>query len=88
MTLAERFGGEIVTVDSAQVYRGMDIGTAKPTAAERARVPHHLIDIIDPTKAYSAAAFVRDALAAVADIRARGRDADPRAAARCSISRR
>ncbi len=51
----------------------MDVGTAKPTAADRARVPHHLLDIIDPTLAYSAAAFVRDALAAVAEIRARGR---------------
>jgi tRNA dimethylallyltransferase len=71
--LADRFGGEIVTVDSAQVYRGMDVGTAKPSAADRARVPHHLIDIIDPTQAYSAAAFARDALACVADIRARGR---------------
>jgi tRNA dimethylallyltransferase len=71
--LADRFDGEIVTVDSAQVYRGMDVGTAKPSAADRSRVPHHLIDIIDPTQAYSAAAFVRDALACVADIRARGR---------------
>jgi tRNA dimethylallyltransferase len=51
----------------------MDIGTAKPTAADRTRVPHHLLDIVDPTLAYSAAAFVRDALAAVTDIRARGR---------------
>ena len=89
LALAERFGGEIVTVDSAQVYRGMDIGTAKPSAADRARVPHHLIDIIDPTQAYSAARVrARCAGAAIADIRARGRDADPRAAARCSTSRR
>ncbi len=73
LLLAERFDGEIVTVDSAQVYRGMDIGTAKPDAAERARVPHHLIDIVDPADAYSAARFVRDALAAVVAIRARGR---------------
>jgi tRNA dimethylallyltransferase len=73
LDLADRFGGEIVTVDSAQVYRGMDVGTAKPSAAERARVPHHLIDIIDPTQTYSAAAFARDALARVEDIRARGR---------------
>ncbi len=73
LDLAGRFGGEIVAVDSAQVYRGMDVGTAKPTAADRARIPHHLLDIIDPTTAYSAAAFVRDALAAVADIRARNR---------------
>ena len=73
LALAERLGGEIVTVDSAQVYRGMDIGTAKPAAADRARVAHHLIDIVDPTQPYSAAAFARDALACVADIRARGR---------------
>jgi len=73
LVLAARFDGEIVAVDSAQVYRGMDVGTAKPSAADRARVPHHLIDIIDPTQAYSAAAFVRDALTCVADIRARGR---------------
>ncbi|MFO1325612.1 MAG: tRNA (adenosine(37)-N6)-dimethylallyltransferase MiaA [Burkholderiales bacterium] len=73
IALAERFGGEIVTVDSAQVYRGMDIGTAKPPAEERARVPHHLIDLVEPTEAYSAARFVRDARAAIAAIRARGR---------------
>ena len=73
MTLAERFDGEIVSVDSAQVYRGMDIGTAKPGASERARVPHHLLDIVDPTDSYSAARFVRDALAAIVAIRGRGR---------------
>jgi tRNA dimethylallyltransferase len=73
LALAAQLDGEIVAVDSAQVYRGMDVGTAKPTAADRARVPHHLIDIIDPTSAYSAAAFARDAQACVADIRARGR---------------
>jgi tRNA dimethylallyltransferase len=73
LELAERVGGEIVAVDSAQVYRGMDVGTAKPSAADRARAAHHLIDIIEPTQAYSAAAFVRDALACVEDIRARGR---------------
>jgi len=71
--LAERFPAEIVSVDSAQVYRGMDIGTAKPDAATRARIPHHLVDLIDPTDAYSAARFRTDALAAVAAIRARGR---------------
>jgi tRNA dimethylallyltransferase len=64
---------EIVSVDSALVYRGMDIGTAKPTAAERAEVPHHLIDIRDPREPYSAAAFVSDATRLVAEIRARGR---------------
>ena len=63
---------EIVSVDSALVYRGMDIGTAKPTPQERARAPHHLLDLIEPTQAYSAAQFVADAQAAMADIRARG----------------
>ena len=64
---------EIVSVDSALVYRGMDIGTAKPSAAERAAVPHHLIDILDPADAYSAARFVADATRLVAEINARGR---------------
>jgi tRNA dimethylallyltransferase len=64
---------EIVSVDSALVYRGMDIGTAKPTPAERAEVPHHLIDIRDPREPYSAAAFVNDATRLIAEIRARGR---------------
>ncbi|MEO6566591.1 MAG: tRNA (adenosine(37)-N6)-dimethylallyltransferase MiaA, partial [Casimicrobiaceae bacterium] len=73
MALAQRFDGEIVSVDSAQVYRGMDIGTAKPSPDERAAVPHHLLDLLDPTQAYSAASFVRAAQAAVAGIRARGR---------------
>jgi tRNA dimethylallyltransferase len=73
MALAQRFDGEIVSVDSAQVYRGMDIGTAKPSAAEQARTPHHLLDLLEPTQAYSAAMFVRDAQAAVAAIRGRGR---------------
>jgi len=63
---------EIVSVDSALVYRGMDIGTAKPSAAERAAVPHHLIDVIEPTKAFSAAQFVHDALSLVDTINARG----------------
>ena len=73
LDLAARFRGEIVSVDSAQVFRGMDIGTAKPDAATRALVPHHLIDIRDPTERYSAAAFALDAAAAIGDIRARGR---------------
>ena len=64
---------EIISVDSALVYRGMDIGTAKPTAAELAAVPHHLIDIRDPLQAYSAAEFVRDASALMAEITARGK---------------
>ncbi len=70
--LAETRPVEIVSVDSALVYRGMDIGTAKPTPAERAQVPHHLIDIIDPSQAYSAARFVGDAQQLIADIHARG----------------
>jgi tRNA dimethylallyltransferase len=73
LELAERLNGEIVSVDSAQVYRGMDIGTAKPDAATRNRVRHHLIDLIDPTEAYSAGRFAADALAAIVDARARGR---------------
>ena len=64
---------EIVSVDSALVYRGMDIGTAKPSAAERAAVPHHLLDLIEPEQAYSAAQFVADARRLIAQIRARGR---------------
>jgi tRNA dimethylallyltransferase len=63
---------EIVSVDSVQVYRGMDIGTAKPHASVRAQVPHHLIDIRDPAQAYSAGDFVRDARVAIAAIHARG----------------
>ena len=75
LELAERLPLEIVSVDSAQVYRGMDIGTAKPDAATRARVPHHLIDIIDPEESYSAARFRADALAAIAASHARGKHA-------------
>jgi tRNA dimethylallyltransferase len=71
--LAAHLPIEIISVDSALVYRGMDIGTAKPSAAERAQVPHHLIDIIDPVESYSAARFVQDAQAAMADIRTRGK---------------
>ncbi len=73
MALASRFPLEIISVDSAQIYRGMDIGTAKPDTAERAAVPHHLVDIIDPTESYSAARFREDALRLIAEIRARGR---------------
>jgi len=71
--LVERFPLEIISVDSALVYRGMNIGTAKPAAATLARAPHHLLDIRDPTEAYSAAAFCDDALRLMADITARGR---------------
>jgi len=70
--LANEVTLEIVSIDSAQVYRGMDIGTAKPDRAQRAAVPHHLIDIRDPAQPYSAAEFVRDASAAIGAIRARG----------------
>ena len=73
LALAERIPLEIISVDSALVYCGLDIGTAKPSAAERAAVPHHLIDIRDPTEAYSAAEFARDATHLIAEIRARGR---------------
>ena len=66
-------GAEIISVDSALVFKGMDIGTAKPSAQELASVPHHLIDIRDPLNAYSAAEFAQDALACVLDIRSRGK---------------
>ena len=72
LALAERFPVEIVSVDSAQVYRGMDIGTAKPDALTRKQIPHHLIDILEPTDAYSAARFRADAIAAIVGIRSRG----------------
>jgi tRNA dimethylallyltransferase len=71
--LAARFPAEIVSVDSAQVYRGMDVGTAKPDAIERARVPHHLIDVVEPTEAYSAGRFRDAALRLIPEIAARGR---------------
>ncbi len=73
LTLAERVPLEIISVDSALVYRGMDIGTAKPSAADRAAVPHHLIDILDPHEAYSAAQFAADATRLIGEISARGR---------------
>ena len=71
--LVQRLPVELISVDSALVYRDMDIGTAKPDAATLARAPHHLIDIIDPTEAYSAAAFRHDALRLMEDITARGK---------------
>ena len=71
MRLAAAHPLEIISVDSAQVYRGMDIGTAKPSPAERKAVPHHLIDLIDPTERYSAGRFRDDAIRAVAEIHAR-----------------
>jgi tRNA dimethylallyltransferase len=73
MALAERFAVEIVSMDSAQVYRGLDIGTAKPSAAERARVPHHLIDIVAPDESYSTGRWRSDALNCVESILKRGR---------------
>jgi tRNA dimethylallyltransferase len=73
LALAERLPVEIVSVDSAQIYVGMDVGTAKPDRAVQERVRHHLVDIVEPTAAYSTARFVADALAAIAAIRSRGR---------------
>ncbi len=72
LELAQRLGGEIVNADSRQIYRGMDVGTAKPSAAERASVPHHLFDIADPSEMYSLALYQRDARAALEDIWSRG----------------
>jgi tRNA dimethylallyltransferase len=73
MALAERLSGEIINADALQVYRGFDIGTAKPGAEERARVPHHLIDILEPHEPYSAGEFARRAQEAIAEIHGRGR---------------
>ena len=73
LAIAQQQAVEIISVDSALVYRGMDIGTAKPSADELAAVPHHLINIRDPLKAYSAADFVRDAQVLMKDIRSRGK---------------
>lgn len=72
LEVAERIGGEIVNADALQVYRGLDVGTAKPTAEERARVPHHLVDALEPTERFSAGEFSRRARAAIGEIRARG----------------
>ena len=73
LALAEAVGAEIISCDSMQIYRGMDIGTAKATADERARVPHHLIDIVPPSAQYSAEEYRRDAMLAAEDIVKRGR---------------
>ena len=73
LELAERLGGEIVSADSRQVYRGLDIGTAKPTPAERARVPHHGLDLVEPGDSFDAARFTAVAAAAIADVCRRGR---------------
>jgi len=73
LELGERFGGEIVSCDSVAVYRGMDVGTAKPTKEERARLPHHLIDVADPDQPFTAGAYSRAARAALREIAGRGR---------------
>ncbi len=73
LQLAERIGAEIISVDSMQVYRGLDIGTAKPTTEERARVPHHLIDVVDVAESFDAAKFVGLAKKAVHEIQSRGK---------------
>jgi tRNA dimethylallyltransferase len=73
LALAERFGGEIVSCDSVAVYKGMELGTAKPTAAERVRVAHHLIDVVDPDQPFTAGEYSRRARAALAEIASRGR---------------
>ena len=73
LALAERLGGEIISCDSTAVYRGFDIGTDKPSIDERRRIPHHLIDIANPTEVYTAAQFAEDATQAIRQIHARGR---------------
>src|SRR4051794_41037670 len=73
LNLAERFGGEIVNCDSTAVYRGFDIGTDKVPRGERRGIPHHLIDIVEPTEDYTAARYAGDAAAVIRDIHARGR---------------
>jgi tRNA dimethylallyltransferase len=73
LALAERVPIEVISMDSAMVYRGLDIGTAKPAPTTRAAVPHHLVDVLEPTDSYSAGRFARDAARAIAEIRARAR---------------
>src|SRR6185503_19112243 len=73
LLLAERLRGEIISVDSMQVYRGLDIGTAKPSPEERQHVPHHLDDVVDLTEPFDAARFVALAQQAMGEIQARGR---------------
>jgi tRNA dimethylallyltransferase len=75
LELAERFGGEIVSADSRQVYRRLDVGTAKPSAAERARIPHHCLDLVEPDESFDVARFRAAAGAAVDDLHRRGRTA-------------
>ena len=71
--LAKEFGGEVVSADSMQIYKGMDIATAKPTAEEMQGIPHHLIDFVDPSETYSVAQYVEDAKKCIADIVSRGK---------------
>src|SRR6267378_1778206 len=73
LLLAEKVGGEIISVDSMQVYRGLDVGTAKPSAQERARVAHHLIDVVELTEPFNAAQFIKLANEAVSTVQKRGR---------------
>lgn len=75
LALARRLGAEIISLDSMAVYRGMDVGTAKPTAEQQALVPHHLIDVVEPEEEYSVAQYVAAAQATIAEIRGRGREA-------------
>src|SRR3954452_15324 len=75
LELAERLGAEIVSMDSMALYRGLDVGTAKPTAADRQRVPHHLLDVLDPWETASVAWWLQQAAACVADVERRGRRA-------------
>ncbi|HAC56049.1 TPA: tRNA (adenosine(37)-N6)-dimethylallyltransferase MiaA [Candidatus Saccharibacteria bacterium] len=73
LNLAEKYGGEIICADSRTIYRGMDIGTAKPTVDEQAKVPHHLLGIVEPGERYTARDFQRDANTAITEIRSRGK---------------
>ncbi len=73
LELAEQFDGEIISADSWTVYKGFDVGTAKPSAAEREKIPHHLLDVADPTEGFSAVIFQNLAKQAIADISARGK---------------
>ena len=82
--LARQIGGEIISMDSMALYRGMDVGTAKPTASQRAAVPHHLIDVIEPHEAYSLAEYLAAAAGAAAEIRAAGARRSSSAGRRCT----
>src|SRR5881227_2010316 len=73
IAMAQRFGGEVVSCDSTAVYRGFDIGTDKVPPAEQRGIPHHMVDVVDPTEEYSAARYAREAAAVIRDITARGR---------------